>query len=185
MDKQNSLLEAGETLLWTGTPVEYKEYNRADRWLLPLTMLMLGFSAFYAVTLAFSVSVNGLLPPHLGSLIVLMLAGGASTYAYFFRFSIKRHAKADLAYGVTSFGRVIISDTGRGYTYAFSKEEVRDAAISEIDRNGIGTIYLQPKPARCFLDNTGLEPLLPYDPPVLALFDVPNCKKVYRLICGK
>ena len=52
-------------------------------------------------------------------------------------------------------------------------------------RGGVGTIYLKKKRLGNLLDNTGLDFLGLADGARMALYDVPDCKKVLRLIKGR
>ena len=51
-----------------------------------------------------------------------------------------------------------------------------------MDRRGISTIYLRPKRFGNFFDNTGLEFLGAKNGTRIAMYDIPNCEKVLRLI---
>ena len=90
--------------------------------------------------------------------------------------------KADLSYGVTNQHRVLVRDAAEERLYVFEGEELRHAYISEADRCGIGTIYLRPKRFGNFFDNTGLEFLGAKNGTRIAMYDIPNCEKVLRLI---
>ena len=114
-------------------------------------------------------------------LLALALCG-VSIYAYFLRFAYKRRVKADLSYGVTNQHRVLVRDAAEERLYVFEGEELRRAFISEADRCGIGTIYLRPKRFGNFFDNTGLEFLGAKNGTRIAMYDIPNCEKVLRLI---
>lgn len=175
-------LRQGEKLIWTGAPCEYKDYGRIDRVLLPVSAVVLALSTFFAMFLIFSIARTGMLPWHLISLAVLVLVGGVTVYAVFFRFIMKRRNKADFAYGVTSQGRVLICDHAEERTYAFEPKELTHAAVTEQDRHGTGTIYLKPKRLAHLLDNTGLEFLGLSSGSHMAMFDVPDCEKVCKLI---
>lgn len=187
MSKKNiyrGLLE-GEQVLWTGTPDEAKDYGKIDRVLLPLFALALACSTFYAMTLGFSVARNGFQLCHLLAAALLILVGGLSVYGYFLRFISKRRAKADLTYGVTSLGRVMICDHQLQKTYVYAPRELKQARITEQNARGVGTIYLKPRRLRNLLDNSGLDLLISSDGRRIALFDVPDCEKVFRMIRPK
>ena len=175
-------LRPGERLLWTGEPIPEKDHGSIDRFLIPLFAVLLAIAAFFSVWLAMDAAQSGLRVHHLPFALVLLLADALSLYGYFFRFLIKRSAKADLAYGITDQGRVLISDAAAGQTYDFLCADLEHLKITEIDKYGIGTLYLAPKKTVHLLDNTGLD--LPFlsDGRHIALFDIPNCKKVYQMI---
>lgn len=175
-------LQPGEELLWTGEPVLEKDHGRIDRILIPLFAVLLALAAFFSVWLGLDVAQQGLRIRHLPFALVLMLADALSLYGYFFRFLIKQRVKSDLAYGITNRGRILISDDGVGQTYDFLCADLEHLKVTEIDQYGIGTIYLSEKKPVHLLDNTGLD--LPFlsDGRHTALFDIPDCKKVYRMI---
>lgn len=175
-------LRRGEALIWTGVPCEYKDYGRIDRVLLPVSAVILALSTFFAMFSFFSIIRLGMRPWHLISLAVLILVGGLAIYAVFFRFIMKRRNKADFAYGVTNQGRVLICDHAEERTYAFEPKELTDAAVTERDKHGTGTIYLKPKKLAHLLDNTGLEFLGLSNGSHIALFDVPDCEKVCQML---
>ena len=175
-------LREGETLVWTGAPCVYKDYGKMDRVLLPVSYVILAISTFFAMFWGFSIARSGFHAWHILSLILLLVVGGLSVYAVFFRFIFKRRRKTDFAYGVTSQRRVLICDHKEDRTYAFEAGECASAAVTEADQQGTGTIYLQPKRAGNFLDNSGLEFLSPSDGCHNALFDIPNCKKILKLM---
>lgn len=178
-------LRAGEELIWHAAPCEGKDYGKIDRWLVPLSALMLAFSTFFAMSLIFSVVHTGFHLCHIVGLILLLLIGGLSVYSYFFRFIFKRRAKADLFYGLTSERRLLICDQNSGRIYEFSPAQYKDAAITEVDRRGIGTIYLKPKRFVHMLDNSGLDFLGLKSGAHIALYDIPKCKKVLKLLQGR
>lgn len=178
------LLE-GETIVWTGAPCEDKDYNKVDRILLPISLISLIVSALFAATVIFSIVRTGFVPSHIAALLLVLLLGGFSIYSYFFRFAVKRRAKADLVYGVTSLGRVLIREEGRRKMTEFGPDQLADASITEVDKHGVGTIYLTPKRFSNWLDNTGLDFLSMSKGRRQALFDVADCKKVLKLIRAK
>ena len=178
-------LREGEELIWTGAPCEDKDCGRIDRLLLPAALVGLILSAVFAVALAMSVIRGGFAPYHIAGLALLLIMGGFSVYSYFLRFGAKRRAKADLVSGVTNQGRVLICDQAQRRMYEYESSQLRDAYISEIDRGGVGTIYLKKKRLGNLLDNTGLDFLGLADGARMALFDVPDCKRVLRLIRGR
>ena len=178
-------LREGESLIWTGAPCEDKDCGRIDRLLLPVSLLGLILSALFAVTLAVGVVRNGFALHHLFALALLLILGGFSVYSYFLRFSAKRRAKTDLVYGVTDQGRVLIRDQAERRMYEFESAQLKDAYISEVDRHGVGTIYLEKKRLGNLLDNTGLDFLGLSNGSRIALFDVPECEKVLKMIKKK
>ena len=178
-------LREGEELIWTGAPCEDKDCGRIDRLLLPVSLVGLILSTLFAVTLVLSVVRRGFAPYHIAGLALLLILGGFSVYSYFLRFGAKRRAKADLVYGVTNQGRVLIRDQAGRRMYEYEGRQLKDAYISEVDRGGVGTIYLKKKRLGNLLDNTGLDFLGLADGARMALYDVPDCKKVLRLIKGR
>lgn len=178
-------LAEGERLVWTGTPCEYKDYGRIDRVLLPISYLMLTLSAFFAALVMFSIQRLGFQLWHVASLLLLVPVLALSAYSVFFRFLLKRRNKTDFAYGVTSMGRVLICDHAEERTYAFSPEQLTHAAVTETDKHGAGTIYLSPKRPGHMLDNTGLEFLGQRNGMHIALYDIPDCEKVFKMIRPK
>lgn len=172
----------GEQVVWTGAPAENKFYGRIDRVLLPLSALALAFSTFYAMSLGFAVARQGFHARHFAAALILIAVGGLSVYGYFFRFIPKRRAKAELTYGVTSRGRVLICDHLLQKTYVYASGDLKQARITEMDAYGVGTIYLEPKRLRNLMDNAGLDLLISSDGRRIALFDVPDCEKVFRMI---
>lgn len=178
-------LREGETLVWAGAPCENKNYGKADWFLLPLSAVLLAVSTLFAVQTVHAILAAGFSAARIASLILLLIVGGLTVYSYFFRFAVKRRSKADLVYGITSQGRVLIRDTDARKMYEFDRDQLKDARITEIDRKGTGTIYLKKKtPGNC-LDNTGLDFLGKGNGRTIALFDVEDCKKVYKLIKSK
>lgn len=175
-------LRPGEKMIWTGTPCEYKDYGRIDRVLLPVSMVVLMLSTFFAMFVIFSIVRTGMHAWQLISLLALVLVGGLTIYAVFFRFIVKRGNKADFAYGITSEGRVLICDHSEKRTYAFERQELAQAAVTEQDKHGTGTIYLVPKRLGHLLDNTGLEFLGLSSGSHVAMFDVENCEKICKAI---
>lgn len=175
-------LYEGETLLWTGSPCEEKDYGKIDWILLPLSALLLAVSALFGTIVVFSIRRNGFAVIHLVELLLLACVGGLATYSYFFRFEAKRRMKADLVYGVTSRGRVIIRDNAAHRLFVYEGDELRHACVTEVDRHGIGTIYLRPRREGSRLDNTGMEFLALKDGSGIALYDVAHCEKLLRLI---
>lgn len=175
----------GEKLLWTGEPVSEKDHGSVDRILIPFFAVLLAIAAFFSVWLGLEVARSGLRVHHLPFALLLLLADAVSLYGYFFRFFIKRRAKADLAYGITDRGRILISDAATGQTYDFLCADLEHLKVTELDKYGIGTIYLAEKKAVHLLDNTGLD--LPFlsNGRHIALFDVKNCKKVYQMILNQ
>lgn len=175
-------MREGETLVWTGSPCEGKHYGKIDWFLLPISGIVLAVSALFAVQLIHSVCTVGFTAANIVSLVLLLIVGGLTVYSYFFRFAVKRDNKADLVYGVTNQGRVLIRDTGARKMYEFDRDRLKDVRITEIDRRGVGTIYLKKKTPGNWLDNTGLDFLGKGNGKTIALFDIEDCKKVYKLI---
>lgn len=175
-------LYEGETLLWTGSPCEEKDYGKIDWILLPLSALLLAISALFGSVVVFSIVHGGFAVIHLVQLLLLACVGGLAAYSYFFRFEAKRRIKAELVYGVTSRGRVLIRDNYSHRLFIYEGDELSEAHITEVDRHGIGTIYLRPRREGSLLDNTGLEFLAMKDGSGVALYDVANCEKLLRLI---
>ncbi len=175
-------LRDGEELLWTGEPCEYKDYGASDRVLLPVSMILLALSTFFGAFEIVSIARTGFQFSDLVAIILLLVVGGMSVYAVFFRFIFKRRRKSDLSYGVTSQGRELNCDHDEVRTYAYDPKEAREAAVTESDKQGTGTIYLIPKKAKNWLDNTGLEFFAGHDGSHVALFDVPDCERVLKLI---
>ena len=178
-------LREGEELIWTGAPCEDKDCGRIDRLLLPFSLVGLILSTLFAVTLVLSVIRRGFALYHIAGLALLLILGGFSVYSYFLRFGAKRRAKADLVYGVTNQGRVLIRDQAGRRMYEYEGSQLKGAYISEVDRRGVGTIYLKKKRLGNLLDNTGLDFLGLANGARMALYDVPDCKKVLRLIKGR
>lgn len=188
MAKQKNIrphLREEEELIWTGAPCEEKQFGRADRVLLPIAGVALAVSTFYAATMVASILRSGLAFRHVFELLLLLVVGGFAVYGYFLRFSVKRRAKADLVYGVTNLRRVLIRDQASRRMIEFEPSQLKDACISEVDKYGIGTIYLRPRGLGNLLDNTGLDFLGSGEGVHMALFDIPECEKVFRLIRGK
>lgn len=183
--KTRPQMREGETLVWTGNPVEEKDCGRIDLFLLPFSALLLAVSAAFATMMVFSILRDGFAPRHLAEFILLLCVGGFAVYSYFLRFAVKRRAKADLAYGVTSCGRVLIRDSAAPKPFIFEAKQLRDAYVSEVDSHGIGTIYLQRKGPGHLLDNTGLDFLGLRSGAHIALYDVADCEKVLKLIKGR
>ena len=178
-------LRPGEEMIWTGAPFGAKEHGSIDRFLIPVSCVFLALCTFLSVCLIFSISRAGFHLHHLPETIALLAADAAAIYAYFLRFLVKRNRKADLAYGVTSHGRVLISDNGVMKTFDYECATLENAFISEMDDYGVGTIDLTGKTWINLLDNTGLElPGLPGGRHS-ALYDLVDCEKVLRMITDK
>ena len=146
-------LRPGEEVIWTGSPCEDKLYGKIDRALLPVSLVALAGSALYAVLMIASIARFGFSMHHVVQFILLLFAGGFAVYSYFIRFSVKRQMKADLVYGVTNRGRVFIRDQAARQIYEFEGDQLKDAWISEIDKEGVGTIYLGRRYLANLLDN--------------------------------
>lgn len=181
-EQKKAQLREGEELIWTGNPCEEKEYCRADWLLVPASTLLLALSALFATLTVHAVLRVGFSVAHGIALLLALALGGVSIYAYFLRFAYKRRVKADLSYGVTNQRRVLIRDAAEERLWVFQGEELRRAFISEVDRHGIGTIYFRPKRPGNFFDNTGLEFLGAKNGTRIAMYDIPDCEKVLRMI---
>lgn len=178
-------LRPGEEMIWTGAPFGAKEHCDIDRFLIPVSCVFLALCTFLSVCLIFSISRSGFHLHHLPETLALLAADAAAVYAYFLRFLVKRNRKADLAYGITSHGRVLISDNSVLKTFDYECAALEKAFISEMDDYGVGTIYLTEKTWRNLFDNTGLE--LPFLPGgrYSALYDLLDCEKVLQMITDK
>ena len=183
--KMPTRMRDGEELLWTGTPCEDKFYGKADRVLMPVTLIVLGASTFCAALVGASMIKTGFSLEMMIELALLLVIVALSVYGYFVRFIVKHHVKSDLIYGITNQRRLLIRDNTANRVFQFDCRELKDAFISEVDRNGVGTIYLEKKRPGNFLDNTGLDFLGAGDGARIALFDVQDCEKVLKLIQGK
>lgn len=177
-------LRADEDMLWTGCPCENKEYGKIDRVLLPVFALLLAICTFYAVLVVFSILRFGFSINQAFQIVLLLLAGGYAVYGYFFRFAAKRGAKQGVAYGVTSSGRVLIRDGATNRVRSIEGAQLRKAYVSERGRYGYGTIYLGRKRFGNLFDNTGLDFWGGGIGAQAALFDIPECDKVLKLIKG-
>ena len=160
-------LRQGEEVIWTGSPCEDKLYGKIDRVLLPVSLVALAGSALYAVLMIASIARFGFSMHHV------------------VRFSNKRQMKADLIYGITNYGRVFIRDQAAREIYEFEGDQLKDAWISEIDKNGVGTIYFGRRDLSNLLDNTGMTIFGPDEGVHAAMYDVENGKKVFKLIKRK
>jgi len=178
-------MRPGEELIWAGSPKEGKDHGRADWLLIPLSVIGLAVSTLYAMLLAVWMLVYGFDMAYVPSIAIWLIAGGFSVYAYFFRFAVKRRNKADLAYGVTNQHRVLIRDTAARKMYVLEGKQLKEARITEKNRKGVGTIYLRKKTMGNWLDNTGLDFFGNGTGRRIALYDIPDCQKVYKLICKK
>lgn len=178
-------MRPGEELIWAGSPSEGKDHGRADWLLIPLSVIGLAVSTLYAVLLAVWMLTYGFETAYIPSIAIWLVVAGFSVYAYFFRFAVKRRNKADLAYGVTNQGRVLIRDAAARRMYALEGKQLKNARITEKNSKGVGTIYLQRKTAGNWMDNTGLDFFGNGTGRRIALFDVPDCKKVYKLLKSK
>lgn len=178
-------LRQGEEVIWTGSPCEDKLYGKIDRVLLPVSLVALAGSALYAVLMIASIARFGFSMHHVVQFILLLFAGGFAVYSYFVRFSNKRQMKADLIYGITNYGRVFIRDQAAREIYEFEGDQLKDAWISEIDKNGVGTIYFGRRDLSNLLDNTGMTIFGPDEGVHAAMYDVENCKKVFKVIKRK
>jgi len=141
--------------------------------------------SFFGVALAFSIRQKGFSASSIVSIVLLLIIGSFSFYSYFFRFSVKRKAKADLVYGVTNHRRVLIRDNSTRRILTFDASLLENVSITELNKNGVGTIYLRKKGFGSLLDNTGLDFLGNGKGYSSALFDVDDCEEVYRLIVGE
>lgn len=175
-------MRPGEELVWAGSPCEDKDYGRIDWLLVPLSVIGLAVSALFAVLLAVWIANFGFEIKSIAALAALLAVGGFSVYGYFFRFAVKRRDKADLVYGVTNQHRVLIRDTAAKRMYELEGKQLKHARITEKNRKGVGTIYLQKKSLGNWLDNTGLDFFGNGKGRQIALFDIPDCEKVFKLI---
>lgn len=189
MAKRNKKIQMemrpGEELVWAGSPCEYKDHGRIDWLLIPLSVIGLAVSTLFAVLLATWISVFGFEMYHIAAMAILLVAGGFSVYGYFFRFAAKRRNKADLVYGITNQKRVLIRDTSAKRMYELEGKQLKNARITEKNRKGVGTIYLKKKGIGNWLDNTGLDFFGNGSGRRIALYDVPDCEKVLKLIRKK
>ena len=181
-EQKKAQMREGEELIWTGSPCEEKEYCRADWLLVPVSAVLLALSALFATLTVHAVLRTGFSVAHGIALLLALVLGVVSIYAYFLRFAYKRRVKADLSYGVTNQHRVLIRDAAEERLCVFEGSELRQAFVSEVDRRGVGTIYFRPKRPGNFFDNTGLEFLGAKNGTRIAMYDIPNCEKVFRLI---
>lgn len=175
-------MRPGEELIWAGSPIEGKDHGRADWLLFPLSVIGLAVSTLFAVLLAVWILTYGFELYYIPSIAIWLVTGGFSIYAYFFRFAVKRRNKADLVYGVTNQHRVLIRDTAAHKMYALEGKQLKNARITEKNRKGVGTIYLQKKTIGNWLDNTGLDFFGNGKGRRIALYDIPDCKKVLKMI---
>lgn len=172
-------LQPGEELVWSGRPCAEKEYGRADWLLVPLFGALLAVCTLFGMFIVFSVVRFGFSAGRLGSILLWLAASAFAVYGYFFRFAVKRRAKSNVTYAVTSFCRVMILDGKINRVQTVDRGEVRDAYISESDQNGVGTIYFGRRPLGSFFHNTGLD--IPEGIGVQrALFDVADCATVLK-----
>ncbi len=178
-------LREGEELIWTGCPLESKEYAWIDRILLPLSGLFLALSTLFGTLSVHSIIRSGFQPHHAFQLFLFMLGGVASVYGYFLRFWMKRQIKGDLVYGLTNQRRLFIRDDGEKQMFVYESDDLDSAHITEIDSRGVGTIYIIPTGIQNLLDNTGIEFLASAEAAHHALFDVPNCERVLDLILNE
>lgn len=175
-------MQEGEKLVWTGAPCEYRDYSKIDWVLLPVSLILLALSTFYAVLLVSDMLRNGWLPYHALSLLLLFLVGGISVYAYFLRYSVKRRIKADLVYGITSCGRVIIRDQATHRILTVDPKRITAPRAYSVDKNGVGTVYFRKKRLWNLFDNTGMEFFASVGSVRNALYDIPDCEKIAKLL---
>lgn len=175
-------MQDGEKLVWTGTPCEYRDYSKIDWVLLPVCLLLLALSTFYAVLLAAVILRSGWQPHYTLSLLLLFIVGGFSVYAYFLRYSVKRRIKADLVYGITSCGRVIIRDQATRRIFTIDPKHVTAPAAYGVDKNGVGTVYFRKKRLSNLFDNTGMEFFASVGSVKAALYDIEDCEKIAKLL---
>jgi hypothetical protein len=172
----------GEQLIWTSQPETYKDYRIADRILLPLSGVMLAFGTLFGAYTIYSMLCYGFQAYHALSLVLIALIMAAGVYTFFFRFMVKRSNKRRLVYGLTSMGRVLIRDMKTLDIVDYTSDDLEEAYITDMDKNGTGTIYLGEE--HHFFDNTGLNFFAGSDSNFVALYDVADCEKVLDMILG-
>ena len=178
-------LREGEELIWTGCPLESREYCYVDRFLMPISGLLLALSTLFGTLSVHSIIASGFQAHHVFQLLLFLLGGGLSVYSYFLRFWVKKQVKGDLVYGLTNQRRLFIRDDGEKQMYIYEGDDLLGAHITETDRRGAGTIYIIPTGAKNLLDNTGLEFLSSQEATQYALFDIPDCERVLALILNE
>ena len=178
-------LREGEELIWTGCPQESKECCWMDRFLIPISGLMLALSTLFGTLSVHSILQSGFQMHHVFQLLLFLLGGGLSVYGYFLRFWFKRQMKGDLVYGLTNQRRLFIRDDGDQQLFIYENDDLLNAHITECDRRGVGTIYIVPTGANNLLDNTGLDFLADQNAAQFALFDVPDCEHVLELLLNE
>ena len=118
--------------------------------------------------------------------VSLVALAGSALYAVLMIASIARFGFS--MHHVVQFILLLFAGGFAVYSYfvRFSnKRQMKDAWISEIDKNGVGTIYFGRRDLSNLLDNTGMTIFGPDEGVHAAMYDVENCKKVFKLITRK
>lgn len=187
--KQN-FLRQDEKLLWKGRPSNDRKFCKADYILIPTFALMLIVTCIAFVFSVRQVKSDTTIIPFL---LVDTLMALICLYGLIFRFLRKNYMKKKCRYYITT-ERVIVVRKGRLRDF-----NIRDAAhvarVTEKNRRGIGTIYLNQRWTLSNLyDNTGLDfdflygdgPRrrwgLPLRAEPLAFFDVNDCEYVLKTL---
>ena len=187
---KQDFLRKDEKLLWKGQPSNDRKFCKADYFLIPTFALML---AVIYVIFVFAVRRSKLDATLIPFLLADALMALLCLYGLIFRFLRKNYIKKRCRYYITT-ERVIVVRKGRLRDLHIG-DAARVARVTEKNRRGIGTIYLNQRWTLSNLyDNTGLDFDffygdgtqrrwgLPLRVEPLAFFDVSHCEDVLKTL---
>ena len=178
-------LEAGESLLWSGKPVQGVKLRSQDIFLIPVSLLWGGFAIFWEIMVLGVFFANGEgEPPPMAVRIIFPLFGLpfvlVGLYMVFGRFIVDARQRARTFYGVTDDRIIIVSGLFSQKVKSLNLRTLSDLAMSQ-KRDGTGTITFGPThPFAAFFGTSSWLGAGRYAPP---RFDfIPNVAEVYRII---
>jgi hypothetical protein len=126
-------LTPDEKLLWSGRPAQGFRLHQEDAMAIPYSILWLGFSIYWVVTVA-----NMSAP--LFSLLFGMVFVVVGLYLLLGRFCLNAARRKNTLYAVTNERVIIISGIATQSTKSLSIDTLSDVSLTE-HANGTGTIY--------------------------------------------
>lgn len=174
-----SSLRPDEQLLWWGKPDPGVWFARADAFLIPLTILSVGFVVFYEITIAN----NG--PRILQLWTAATIVFGA--YLIFGRFIYKRYRKKRTSYGITAQRALIVRSRSRAaaplWNHPVTVSRGRDSRHASVTfRAAVLGRGRRGGQAPGWYANTGLEPFALNNGLPFAFYDVADADAMLRAL---
>lgn len=172
-------------VIWKGSPELRKFTNQIDNYIIPFSLCLFVFISLATFFVAFGNELAGFgAGEKIFCLFILTFLNVSVLYVAFGRFFIKYRIKLNTEYYITQ--QKIIIKTGGNQTTKVIEYDICDVIntiyIHEIDKNGVGTIYLKKRGFRNIYDNTGLDIFGSLLCETIALYDIPHCNDVIRII---